>query len=173
VSDFEESLEALDARLEEIQRRGKAGVSAIVRARAAARLGRTNDIAKALDDISKRLSEASEAADGLADCWQFDTSAYLADGRFLDDLKAAAAETGLNLFEHDGRIYCFPLLVRVDPKANAVKIGRKIERRIRPSAFANHSFSSFYIGPGGDWPALTGATPGSGRQCCSPTSTTR
>jgi hypothetical protein len=136
VSDFDESLEALDARLEEIQRRGKAGVSAIVRARAAARLGRTNDIARALDDISRRLSEASEAAGGLADCWRFDTSAYLADGRFLDDLKAAAAETGLNLFEHDGRIYCFPLLVRVDPKANAVKIGKKIERRIRPSALA-------------------------------------
>ena len=136
MSDFEESLVALDARLEEIQKRGKAVVSAVGRARAAAKLGRASDIARGLDDISKRLGEAGEAAKGLTDCWQFDTSAYLADGRFLDDLKAAAAETGLKLFEHDGRIYCFPLLVRVDPRANAVKIGRKIERRIRPSALA-------------------------------------
>jgi hypothetical protein len=136
VSDFEENLIALDARLEEIQKRGKAVVSAVGRARAAAKLGRASDIARGLDDISKRLGEAGEAAKGLTDCWQFDTSAYLADGRFLDDLKAAAAETGLKLFEHDGRIYCFPLLVRVDPRANAVKIGRKIERRIRPSALA-------------------------------------
>jgi hypothetical protein len=136
VSDFEESLVALDARLEEIQKRGKAVVSAVGRARAAAKLGRASDIAKGLDDISKRLGEAGEAANRLTDFWQFDTSAYLTDGRFLDDLKAAAAETGLKLFEHDGRIYCFPLLLRVDVRANAVKIGRKIERRIRPSALA-------------------------------------
>jgi len=136
VSDFEESLIALEGRLEEIQKRGKAVVSAVGRARAAARFGRASDIAKGLDDILKRLGEAGEAADGLSDFWRFDTSAYLTDGRFLDDLKAAAAETDLKLFEHDGRIYCFPLLLRVDVRANAVKVGRKIERRIRPSALA-------------------------------------
>jgi hypothetical protein len=136
LSDFEESLAALDARLEEIQRRGKAVVSAIGQARAAAKLGRASDIAKSLDDISKRLGETGAAADGLAACWQFDTTAYLADGRFLADLKTAAAANSLKLFEHDGRIYCFPLLLRIDPKANAVKIGRKIERRIRPAELA-------------------------------------
>ena len=132
MPDFEESLAALEARLEEIQKRGKAVVSAVSRARAAAKLGRASEIAKVLEDVAKRLGEAGAAADGLADCWQFDTSAYLADSRFLDDLKAAAAEASLELFEHDGRIYCFPLLLRVDPKGNAVKIGRKLERRIRP-----------------------------------------
>jgi hypothetical protein len=136
VSDFEESLAALDARLEEVQKRGKAVVAAVGRVRTAAKLGRTAEIAKGLDDVSKRLGEAGAAADGLPACWQFDTSAYLADGRFLGDLKAAASEAGLELFEHDGRIYCFPLLLRVDPKGNAVKIGRKLERRIRPSALA-------------------------------------
>jgi hypothetical protein len=136
VSDFEENLAALDARLEEIQKRGKAVISAIGKARAAAKLGRASEIAKGLDDIARRLGEAGAAAEGLAHCWQFDTSAYLADGRFLDDLKAAAKEAGLDLFEHDGRVYCFPLLLRVDARANAIKIGRKIERRIRPSALA-------------------------------------
>jgi hypothetical protein len=136
MSDFEESLETLDARLEDIQRRGKAVVSAVGRARAAAKLGRASEIAKGLDDIARRLGEAGAAAEGLSHCWQFDTSAYLADGRFLDDLKVAAAANGLELFDHDGRIYCFPLLLRVDPRANAVKIGRKLERRIRPSALA-------------------------------------
>jgi hypothetical protein len=136
VSDFEDSLLSLDARLDEIQKRSKAVVSAVGRARTAAKLGRTTDITKGLDDVSKRLGEASAAAQGLSDCWEFDTSAYLADGRFVEDLKAAAAQKGLELFEHDGRIYCFPLLLRVDAKGNAVKIGRKLERRIRPIELA-------------------------------------
>jgi hypothetical protein len=136
VSGFEASLMALEARLEAVHKAGKAVVSAIARARSAAKLGRASDIARLLDDIAKRIAEAGSAADGLADCWQFDTSAYLADGRFLDDLKAAAAATGLELFEHDGRIYCFPLLLRVDPKAGAVKVGKRLERRIRPSELA-------------------------------------
>jgi hypothetical protein len=56
-----------------------------------------------------------------------------ADGRFLADLEAAAAEKGLRLFEKNGRIYCFPLLMRIDSKEAAVKIGKTVERRIRPS----------------------------------------
>jgi hypothetical protein len=136
VSDFEESLAALDARLDEIQKAGKAVVSAVARARSATKLGRASDIAKLLDDIARRIGEAGTIADGLSEGWKFDTAAYLADGRFLDELKGAAAETGLTLFEHDGRIYCFPLLLRVDPRANAIKIGGKIERRIRPRELA-------------------------------------
>src|SRR5947209_18342229 len=95
VSDFEESLLALDARLEELQKLGKAVVSAIGRARAAVKVGRATEITKGLGAISQRIAEANGAAHGLASGWSFDTSTYLADGRFLDDLKAAAAEKGL------------------------------------------------------------------------------
>jgi hypothetical protein len=79
VSDFEQSLDALDTRLQEIQRASKAAVSAIGRARAAA-LGRASEIARLLDDVAKRIGEASAAADGLSGCWQFNTSSYLVDG---------------------------------------------------------------------------------------------
>lgn len=136
MSNFEENLLTLDARLEEIQKLGKAVVSAVSRTRAAAKLGRVSEITKGLDAISQRIAEANSAADGLKDGWSFDTAAYMADGRFLNDLKAVAAEKGLSLFEKDGRIYCFPLLLRVDPKETAVKIGRTLERRIRPSELA-------------------------------------
>src|SRR5437868_1319439 len=104
VSDFEESLLALDARLQEIQRLGKAVGSAIARARTATKLGRMSELAKGLDEISRRISDARSAADGLSDDWRFDTHAYMSDGRFLEDLKAAAANHGLSLFEKDGRI---------------------------------------------------------------------
>src|SRR5436309_3352519 len=136
VSDFEQHLFALDAKLDEVQKAGKAVVAAIGRTRAAVKVGRVADISRGLGTVSQRIDEANAAAGGLANGWSFDASAYMADGRFVEDLKKAAAENGLVLFENDGRIYCFPLLLRVDPKERAVKIGRKLERRIRPSELA-------------------------------------
>jgi hypothetical protein len=136
VSDFEEHLLALDAKLDEVQKAGKAVVAAIGRTRAAVKVGRVADISRGLGAVTQRIDEASAAAGGLANGWSFDASAYMADGRFVEDLKKAAAENGLVLFENDGRIYCFPLLLRVDPKEAAVKFGRRLERRIRPSELA-------------------------------------
>lgn len=136
MSDFEENLLSLDARLDQIQKLGRAVVAAIARTRAAVKTGHTAEIARGLAAIAQRIAEADAAAEGLPDQWNFDTAAYLSDGRFRDDLMAAAAEQGLSLFENDGRIYCFPLLLRIEPRDMAVKIGRRIERRIRPSALA-------------------------------------
>jgi hypothetical protein len=133
VSDLENQLLALDARLEEAQKNGRAIVSAIARTRAAVKVGRINDITKGLNAIAQQVTDAKEAAGGLGSDWGFDAPAYMADGRFLADLEAAAAEKGLRLFEKNGRIYCFPLLMRIDPKEAAVKIGKTLERRIRPS----------------------------------------
>jgi hypothetical protein len=136
VSDFEESLLALDARLEKVQKLEKAVAAAIARARTAVKTGQAAEIEKGLAAIGQRIAEADTAAVGLAEEWNFDTAAYLSDGRFLDDLKAAAKEQGLAMFESDGRIYCFPLLLRIEPKETAVKIGRRVERRLRPSELA-------------------------------------
>lgn len=136
VSDFEESLRALDARLERVQKLGRAVAAAIARARSAVKTGRAAEIPKGLAAIGQRIAEADAAAEDLAEQWNFDTAAYLSDGRFLGDLKAAAREQGLSMVESDGRIYCFPLLLRIEPRDMAVKIGRRLERRIRPSELA-------------------------------------
>ncbi len=132
MSDFEKSLLALDARLQEIQNLEKTVMSAIARVRTAAKFGRVGEINRGLEDISKRIRDVASAANILPDSWRFDASGYMADGRFLNDLKAAAAEQGLALFARDGRIYCFPLLLRIDANEAAVRIGGKLERRIRP-----------------------------------------
>lgn len=133
MSDLEEQLVTLDMQLEEVQRIGKAVVSAIGRTRAAVKVGRINEITKGLSAISQQIADAQNAASDLANAWSFDATAYLADGRFLKDLETAAAEKGLKLFERDGRIYSFPLLLRIDSKEGAIKIGKTLERRIRPS----------------------------------------
>ena len=100
-----------------------------------ARTGQVSEIAKGLDGLDARISDAEFAGRALAGAWNFDTSSYMADGRFLADLQAAANKQNLAMFERDGRIYCFPLILRIEANQSGVRIGRKIERRIRPSEF--------------------------------------
>lgn len=136
MSDLEKQLTDLDAQLEAAQKIAKAVVSAVNRTRAAIKVGRINDIVKGLNTISQQAAEADRSAASLANAWTFDTAAYMANGQFLADLQAAASEQGLKLFERNGRIYCFPLLLRIEPNQAAVKIGKRRERRIRPGELA-------------------------------------
>ncbi len=132
-SEFEDELISLDARLEKAQKAAEGLVSGLKRVRRAAGAGNVSEIVRGLDGLDARLADAQSAARDLPGAWRFDASAYLADGRFLADLKTAAAEQKLDMFERNGRLYCFPLLLRIDANQSAVRIGRKIERNIRPS----------------------------------------
>jgi len=133
ASEFEDELISFDARLEKAQKAAEGLVSGLKRVRRAARVGHMGDIARGLGALDDWLADAQAAARDLSGAWRFDGSAYMADGRFLVDLQAAAAEQRLEMFERDGRIYCFPLLLRIDANQSAVRVGRKIERRVRPS----------------------------------------
>ncbi len=133
TSEFEDQLAALDARLEKAQKAAEGLVNGLKRVRRAARAGQVSEFIKGLDGLEARVSDAGSAAGDLAGAWNFDTSTYMADGRFLAELQATAAEQNLAMFERDGRIYCFPLLLRIEASQSAVRVGRKIERRIRPS----------------------------------------
>lgn len=132
-SDFEAELDRLDARLENAQKAADNLVKSLKRTRRAVRDGHVSDIVKGLNGLDARLADAQSAAGDLSGAWTFDTSAYLTDGRFLADLQGAAGEKQLELFERDGRIYCFPLLLRLEASQSAIRVGRKIERRLRPT----------------------------------------
>jgi hypothetical protein len=133
ASEFEDALAALDARLEQALKAAGGLVNGLKRVRRAARAGQVSEIVKGLEGLDQRISDAQSAGRDLAGAWTFDTPSYLADGRFLADLEAAAAEQNLAMFDRDGRIYCFPLILRIDANQSAVRVGRRIERRIRPS----------------------------------------
>jgi len=137
-SEFEDELLALDARLEKAQKAAEGLLGGLKRVRRAARVGNVSDIVKGLNGLDARLTDAEAATGDLSGAWRFDAQAYMADGRFLEDLQATAAEQNLGMFERDGRIYSFPLLLRIDANQSAVRVGRKIERRIRPSELVRH-----------------------------------
>jgi hypothetical protein len=133
---FEQELLALEERLQASHKAARALLKAVGSAERAVRLGHVGDIERRLSELRERAVDAGNAATALDGAWSFDLDSYMADGGYLAELEAAAAEAGLRLFEKDGRIYCFPLLLRLDPKERALRIGKKRERRARPKELA-------------------------------------
>jgi hypothetical protein len=132
---LESALVALEARLAEAQKPVDALTRALGRLRRAARQGHIADVEKILAVIGASAAEAEAAAGTLPAAWDFDAKAYL-EGGFLAELREATAAAGVNLVDKDGRIYAFPLLLRIERGETAVRIGKKLERRIRPNALA-------------------------------------
>lgn len=96
-----------------------------------------------LRDIEKRRSEAKEASERLSqlalECpaFQFNAQEYLdSDGAFVPELMRAAEQAGVRLYERDGVIFCYPVLVRAEPSVPAVRIDRKPEYNVRPEVLA-------------------------------------
>lgn len=132
MATLEGKLSALDDKAQATAKGVKGLAAALRRLTAETRVGRIGEIEKALPVVERRAQEVAESARDLAASWEFDAPRYLADRRFVAELADAARSTGLELFERDGRIYCFPLLLRVEPGESALRVGRKLERRLRP-----------------------------------------
>lgn len=132
---LEAALGALEARLAKNERALKEAGQALRKAREAARVGNVRD-------LSRLLASSSETADELArsardTSWEFPAQEFLASGGYLLDLRRALADVGVeNAREVDGRLYCFPHLVRVDARDLSLRVSKKTQRRIRPSYVA-------------------------------------
>ena len=66
----------------------------------------------------------------------YDVADAFASGAWLDELAAAAKDAGVVLVRRDGRVTAYPVALRLDARAQGVRIGRKLEKRIRPSFVA-------------------------------------
>jgi hypothetical protein len=108
------------------------------RLRGAAQVGNLRDIRATLSGVGQAAEQAEQQAREAATSWHLDEDAYFGDGRFTQELLAAAQAAGLQLFERDERLYCYPVLVRVAPAERSVFVDRARERRIRPSVLVEH-----------------------------------
>ena len=108
------------------------------RLRAAAQGGNLRDLRTSLTAVTQAADRARERARDAAASWTFDEGTYFESGDFTRELLAAARDDGLQMFERDERLYCYPVLVRVAPPDRAVFIDRARERRVRPSVLVRH-----------------------------------
>jgi hypothetical protein len=133
IVSLESALVDLEKQLEAAARAAKAELAVLHKAQASARVGALRELQNQLAEgrnAAKRFAEAMAQAD---ESWTFAPEPYFANGGYLHELQEEAERAGLSLFEKDGRIYCFPMLLTLSDKDSAVVIDRKLERRVRPS----------------------------------------
>jgi hypothetical protein len=133
---LEDTLVTLDAHLADAERQAAALLKSVRRARRAAREGAVAGLPATVaaaraeaDRMSEPLARAAAASD-------YDVADAFADGTWLDELAAAARDAGVVLVRRDGRVTAYPVVLRLDARAQGVRLGRRLERRIRPSWLA-------------------------------------
>jgi hypothetical protein len=89
----------------------------------------------ALRESSARLTETI-ARDAVIPA--IDIPAAFEDGSFLAELSAAAAAANVTMVQRDGRVTAYPVVLHLEPRNLGVRVGRKLERRLRPSVLALH-----------------------------------
>jgi hypothetical protein len=129
---LELALAALEAKIADAQGAADALGKALKRLAVAAETGHIADLEKGLPAIAERGREAEAAARSLSGAWDFDVREYLSTN-YSEELREEAAKQGINLFVRDGRLYAFPLLLKIEARDASVRIGKKLERRIRPN----------------------------------------
>ena len=131
MAEIEAALAGLAAKIADAQKVSDALSRSLKKLRQATETGHVADLEKGLQTIAERGQEAEAAARSLAGAWDFDARSHL-QSAYVEELRREAAGQGLSLFEKDGRLYAFPLILRLEPREAAIRVGKKLERRIRP-----------------------------------------
>jgi hypothetical protein len=136
VRALEDTLSALDAQLADAEKRAAALLKAARRLRRAAMEGAMASLPAAIAAAQADADRTSEPLAAAAAALDYDVAAAFASGAWLDELAAAARAAGVVMVRRDGRVTAYPVALRLDGRAQGVRVGRKLEKRIRPSFVA-------------------------------------
>lgn len=112
----------------------KKEVGAVARLQKAVAAGNARDIEKHRQS-AQSAAEITEQRAQSCGPFEFDLARYLRD-EFADDLQNAAQDAGVRLYERDGVIFSYPVLVRIEAELGAVRIDKRLEPNIRPELLA-------------------------------------
>ena len=129
---LDEELGRLDDALAAAERYAKAVLLGVRTLRRQAATGVVAGLLRRLEQLPTSAEPLSDALRTASTMFSYDAEAAFAGGSYLQELQAEASAKGLVLVERDGRITAFPLLLKLEASIPAVRVGRKLERQIRP-----------------------------------------
>lgn len=138
AASFEATLAEWDDRLARLERDAVTMLRATRRLRRAAHEGAVAGFPAAVAELQDTAARLHAAVHTAAQTPPLDVAEAFADGSFLRELAQAAAAANVALVQRDGRVSAYPVVLRLEPRAQGVRIGRRLERRIRPSFLARH-----------------------------------
>ncbi len=135
----------LEAALQVVERDADASIKAVgaalkaaKKAKAAAALGLVRDLQQSMEAAVELADQASGTVRDLRQGWRFDVSGWFSSGDYAKELLGAAADAGVQAFESDDRILCYPAIVQVSAADTTVVVDKKKDRRTRPSVVVGH-----------------------------------
>ena len=130
---LETTLTAWEEQLAAVERHATAALRSARRLRKAAQDGAVATFPAAIAAMCQDADRLTEAVGQSVEAPDLDIPEAFGTGAFLAELAAAAKAADVMLVQRDGRITAYPVVLRLEPRSLAVRIGRKLERRIRPS----------------------------------------
>jgi hypothetical protein len=137
-SSLEQALAKTEADAEAACKAATAALRSLKKFRATAQTGNLRELQKTIEAAGQAIGELQQQFTKAKAGWNFDEDAYLSNGLFVAEVLATAAQAGVNIYERDDRLYCYPSLIRVLPNDQAVVIDKTRERRLRPSVLVRH-----------------------------------
>lgn len=133
---LEETLAELDAHLGDAEKQITVLLKASRRLRRSAREGAVASLPALIAATQADAARVGEPIAKAAAAFKYDVAEAFASDAWLDELAFAAEAAGVVLVRRDGRVTAYPVALRLDARAQGVRIGRKLERRIRPTFLA-------------------------------------
>lgn len=137
ATDLEGALAAVEADADAAIRALAAALKAAKRVKSAAALGQIRELEQALAAASGLAEEAAGAVRVAGQGWRFDVRGWFDSGDYARELLAAAKDAGVQAYQSDDRILCYPVIVQVLADA-AISVDKQRDRRVRPSVAVRH-----------------------------------
>jgi len=135
--DFEKALVQTESDAVATARAADVAAKSARRLTAAARTGDLAALERAIAETDRALQALRLQFNNTKDGWTFEAAKYAEAGSLTEELKTAAAAAGLAMYEQDGRLFSYPVLIRVLPaRADAdlaISIDKKKIKALRPS----------------------------------------
>jgi hypothetical protein len=138
ASSLEATLDAWETSLARLEQQAAQVLHAAKQLRKAAQDGALAGVGAAQGALREGVAKLTETVARDAGTPAIDIPTAFENGSFLAELSRAAAAAGVTLVQRDGRITAYPVVLRLEPRNLAVRVGRKLERRLRPSVLARH-----------------------------------
>lgn len=135
---FENALSKTEKSTDLSLKSGSRAIGAIKKFHKAVQTGNVRDIRKYKDEAILAIDKLKADFYDAQSSWDFDTDAYFSDHSYIDELLACASEEEFKIHELDGKLFCYPLLIKPQLADQSVKIDKSRERRLRPSFLITH-----------------------------------
>ncbi len=133
MSTLERQIDQVDQALIEAEKLAKQVLSRLAGLRKKNGGGEVGQLPAMFEPLPSLIAQLSERANSARAALTYDVVAALTDNSYVKELRAEAEAQGVALVEHEGRLTAFPLLLKLEPRHAGIRVGRKMERRLRPT----------------------------------------